>query len=62
MKKDKITVCITKGKAGHKTQVIDQKDFNVPDKLNAYAICNNCTHDCENCIIWLLQMEGYHEE
>jgi hypothetical protein len=58
MKKDKITVAIYDRET--KT-ILDQVDFSVPDIFNIFDVCDLCNEKtkCQECIVNLLQMEGY---
>ena len=58
MKKYKIAVAIIDHKLN---EVVDQIDYDVPDIFNTYDVCDECKErtKCNNCIVQLLQSDGY---
>ena len=58
MKEHDIIICVYDNNTKN---VIEQIDLKVPDIFNTYEVCDFCNErpKCENCIVNILQSEGY---
>jgi len=61
MKKNKIAVAIYDCNTN---DVVDQKDYNVPDIFNVFDVCDFCEEstNCKGCIVGALQTDSYFVE